>query len=345
MPAPSAAPRPAEKPRAAEEVSQSPPPLTSNRQTRSDRFTELIESRQRGLGLAALALVVAAGLGAFHALEPGHGKTIVAAYLVGARGTGRHAVILGCIVTASHTMGVYALGLVTLYASRYVLPERLYPWLGILSGATIAALGLALFWRRFAGSAIGTSDALADSHAHAHGNHVHAHSHVAHGHPHTHGHSHPGARTLVEDGSPHSDAVGHAHLEAAEGRDEPHHHGPIGHGHTHVPAGERVSLRELFALGITGGIVPCPAALVVLLSALSLGRVGFGLLLIAAFSVGLAAVLVAIGLLMVYARRFMSRMRGDGPIVTRWLPLTSAAVMTVLGIAIALQALATAVKL
>ena len=91
--------------------------------------------------------------------------------------------------------------------------------------------------------------------------------------------------------------------------------------------------------------MPCPAALVVLLSALSLGRVAFGLLLIAAFSIGLAGVLVAIGLLMVYARRFMSRVRADGPIVTRWLPLTSAAVMTVLGLAIAMQALVTAVKL
>lgn len=97
--------------------------------------------------------------------------------------------------------------------------------------------------------------------------------------------------------------------------------------------------RALLALGVTGGIVPCPAALVVLLSAVALRRVGFGLFLIVAFSVGLAAVLIAIGLLMVYARRAMARFQGDGPLVRRWLPLTSAAVITVLGVGIAVQAL------
>jgi nickel/cobalt transporter (NicO) family protein len=103
-----------------------------------------------------------------------------------------------------------------------------------------------------------------------------------------------------------------------------------------------VSLRELFALGITGGIVPCPAALVVLLSAVALRRVGFGLFLIVAFSMGLAAVLIAIGMLMVYAARMMARVEADGPWITRWLPLTSSAVMTLLGMAIAVQALLSA---
>jgi ABC-type nickel/cobalt efflux system permease component RcnA len=92
------------------------------------------------------------------------------------------------------------------------------------------------------------------------------------------------------------------------------------------------------ALGVTGGIVSCPAALVVLLSALSLHRVSFGLLLIVAFSVGLAVVLIAIGLLMVYAQRFMSRFQGEGAMITRWLPLTSAAVITAFGVAIVVQA-------
>jgi ABC-type nickel/cobalt efflux system permease component RcnA len=102
-----------------------------------------------------------------------------------------------------------------------------------------------------------------------------------------------------------------------------------------------VSLRALFALGISGGIIPCPAALVVLLSALSMRRVGFGLILIVAFSVGLAAVLVVIGVLMVYARRLMSRFREDGPWIHRWLPLTSSAVMMLLGLGIAAQAVTT----
>jgi len=100
-----------------------------------------------------------------------------------------------------------------------------------------------------------------------------------------------------------------------------------------------VSLSSLVALGVTGGIVPCPAAVVVLLSALSLNRVGFGLVLIVAFSVGLAAVLITIGVLMVYARRLMSRFHGDGPLIQRWLPLASSAAITVFGLSIAAQAL------
>ena len=106
-----------------------------------------------------------------------------------------------------------------------------------------------------------------------------------------------------------------------------------------MPSGATVSFRELLTLGLTGGIVPCPAALVVLLSAVALHRVGFGLFLIVAFSVGLAAVLIAIGLLMVYARRLMASVTGTGPMITRWLPLTSSATITVLGVAIAAQAL------
>ena len=106
-----------------------------------------------------------------------------------------------------------------------------------------------------------------------------------------------------------------------------------------APSREKVSYRALLALGVTGGMVPCPAALVVLLSAVALRRVGFGLFLILAFSVGLAAVLIAVGLLMVYAGRFMSRLKGEGPLVTRWLPLASAAFITVLGLIITVRAL------
>src|SRR5262249_38813276 len=117
-----------------------PPPtalplLTASRQTTPrNAFTELMTTSQLSFGIVCLALAVAAGLGAFHALEPGHGKTMVAAYLVGTRGTARDALYLGLIVTATHTAGVYLLGAVTLYASHYVVPERLYPWMGVVSG-------------------------------------------------------------------------------------------------------------------------------------------------------------------------------------------------------------------
>lgn len=287
------------------------PVLEANKQrTPRSAFTEVMSTKELSVGAILIALLVAGGLGAFHALEPGHGKTVVAAYLVGAHGTAWHAVWLGLIVTASHTAGVYLLGAVTLYASRYVVPERLYPWLGLVSGLAIAGLGFTLFLRRYAEA----TSPHADDHAHDHGHPPH------HGHVHHHGsiaHSHG------PDQEPGDVQAGHHH---------PHHHEPSG----------RVSLAGLVTLGVTGGIVPCPAALVVLLSALSLNRVGFGLLLIVAFSVGLAAVLIAIGMLMVFARRFMARFQGEGPLITRWLPLTSSAVITLLGLGIAVQALVTA---
>jgi ABC-type nickel/cobalt efflux system permease component RcnA len=292
----------------------SAPLLQANQQaTPRNVFTELVATPQLSPGIICLALAGAVGLGAFHALEPGHGKTVVAAYLVGTRGTARHALSLGLIVTATHTAGVYLLGVVTLYASRYVVPERLYPWLGFLSGLIIAGVGCALFLRRYAGG--GTTHTHGHTHAPGH-TYAYAHGHT-HGHTHTHPHSHH--HDLAPD--PASVHVSGAH-----------------HQHHSRPA-ETVSFRALLALGVTGGIVPCPAALVVLLSAIALQRTGFGLLLIIAFSVGLATVLIAIGLLMVYARRFMSRFQGEGLLITRWLPLTSAAIITVLGMAMVMQAL------
>ena len=120
--------------------------------TPRSRFTELI-STQGKLSFWVLfsAALIAAGLGALHALEPGHGKTIVAAYLVGSRGTARHAVLLGIVVTAAHTAGVYLLGALTLYASRYIVPEQLYPWLGAISGLSVAGLGIFIFLRHWTG--------------------------------------------------------------------------------------------------------------------------------------------------------------------------------------------------
>jgi len=277
--------------------------MEPNRQaTPRSRFTELIASRQLGIGIIVLAGIVAAGLGALHALEPGHGKTIVAAYLVGSRGTASQAMFLGLIVTASHTIGVYLLGGITLWAQRYIVPEQVYPVLGVLSGLIIAALGFYLFLQRYVGVAVGLS-----------------HSHVGFVHSH---------RSLLgfSDSAGESEARDHAAeirvvTERADRMDK------------------RVPLRELLALGITGGIIPCPAALVVLLSAVALHRIGFGLFLILSFSLGLAAVLMVMGLLMVFARNFMSRFRNEGPLFIRWLPMASAVVMSVLGFGIAAKAL------
>ena len=269
--------------------------------TPRSRFTDLISSQDRlSIWVLLSAALIAAGLGALHALEPGHGKTIVAAYLVGSRGTARHAVLLGFVVTAAHTAGVYLVGIVTLYASRYIVPEQLYPWLGAISGLSVTGLGIFIFLKHLTGES--------GEHSHAPG--------IQHSHWFL---SMFKQRPLEESTATNSAA---SLLGKAETRG--------------------VLLRELCVLGITGGIVPCPAALVVLLSAFSLHRIGFGLFLITAFSVGLAGVLVIVGLTMVYTKRFMaSRMQSERSLV-RYLPLLSSAFMVVLGVGIAVSAFASA---
>jgi nickel/cobalt exporter len=257
--------------------------LKPNQQaTPRNAFTELMATKQFGFGIVLLSAIIAAGLGALHALEPGHGKTIVAAYLVGSTGTARHALLLGLVVTISHTAGIYLLGGVTLYAQRYVLPDRIYPFLGVLSGILIAGMGCFLFLQRLLGGQF-------------------AHSH----------------RTDI------ADSTQRPTTEKPSRRD-------------------RVSARQLLVLGVTGGMAPCPAALVVLLSAVALHRTGFGLFLIVAFSIGLAAVLIVMGFLAVYAGRMMSRLPFEAPLVQRWLPMASALMISVLGCGIAARGLTAA---
>jgi ABC-type nickel/cobalt efflux system permease component RcnA len=265
-----------------------PKPVAAQvRTTPRSRFTQLISTQaQLSFWVLFSAALIAAGLGALHALEPGHGKTVVAAYLVGSRGTARHAVLLGIVVTAAHTAGVYLLGAATLYASRYIVPEQLYPWLGSISGLSVAGLGIFIFLRHWTGES--------GEHSHASGE-QHSHWFLA----------------MFKPAAP------------AEPKIE-----------------RTLSLRELCMLGITGGIVPCPAALVVLLSAFSLHRIGFGLFLITAFSFGLAAVLVIVGLTMVYAKRVMSTRVRAGSAALRYLPFLSSAFMVLLGVGITTSAVA-----
>jgi ABC-type nickel/cobalt efflux system permease component RcnA len=236
---------------------------------RGDRFTDLVSAHRLTAGVVALSLLIAFALGGLHALSPGHGKTVVAAYLVGSRGTARHALLLGAVVTASHTIGVFLLGIVTLALSKAIVPEKLYPAIQLLSGLTIVAIGASLFVRRWRRRA-----------------------------PEEHGHSHA---IEVPESAPTASA--------------------------------------LLALGVSGGILPCPSALVVLLSAIALHRVGFGLVLIVAFSAGLAAVLSGIGILVVRAGRFLSRFDAAGGWARRRLPAFSALLIGLLGAAIAVRAL------
>jgi ABC-type nickel/cobalt efflux system permease component RcnA len=195
----------------------------------SDGFAGLFEDAASGEGVLVLLLLAAFGWGALHALSPGHGKAMVAAYLVGTRGTARHAIALGGTVTVTHTIGVFALGVVTLALSQYVLPEDLYPWLTLTSGLLVVAVGASVLRARM--------------------------------------------------------------------RKARHHH----HHHHH----HDLTWKGLLGMGTAAGLIPCPSALVVLLAAISQHEVALGLVLITAFSLGLAATLTGLGLVVVSARKWI----------------------------------------
>ena len=214
------------------------------------------------------SLAAALFWGAAHALSPGHGKTIITAYLVGQRGTPRHAALLGLIVTITHTIGVFGLGLVTLALSQFIVPDRLYPWLNLVSGLLVVAIGASVLRSR-----------------------------LRRRQPRKHHHH--------------------------------HHHATARRGHEHS--------RSLFAVGVSGGLLPCPSALVVLLAAISLHRVAFGLLLILAFSAGLALTITGIGLAAVLARTAFRRVSFEGRLV-RLLPAASALVILAAGVAMTFRA-------
>jgi len=272
-----------------------------------DRLAALVGSGTLTPSLVVLALLIAFGLGAFHALSPGHGKALVAAWLVGARGTMRHAVLLGVVVTLTHTAGVFALGGVTLGLSRWIMPDRVLPWLELASGLLVVAIGAGMAVQRWRGA------------------------------------GHPSARAPVTlEGARFSVASDRPALVRLDdhGHDH-HHHGLFGgaHGHSHAPPPGPISLRSLVALGVSGGLVPCPSALVVLLSAIAFNRVGLGLGLILAFSLGLASVLSVVGVLVVRGARLLERVRGFER-WGRWLPAASALLVTVLGVALSVKAVA-----
>jgi len=305
-----------------------PQSVSSLAGSRSDAFTQLITLQNPTLPAILFALLVSFVWGAMHAMTPGHGKTIVGAYLVGSRGTLKHALYLGLTTTITHTLGVFALGLITLFAAQFIVPEQLYPWMSLLSGLFVVGIGLNLLASRyksfgpgvglsrfkagFAGSKQSYSPVFQHTHAEGVGHPYRYVLNSSREHTHTHDHG---------PGHPH----GHDHAD-----------------HSHLPpgaVGEPVTWRSLLALGISGGLLPCPSALVVLLGAIALNRIGFGLVLVLAFSLGLAGTLTAIGMLFIYAGRLFDRFPSQGKII-RLLPVVSALFVSVIGIAISIKALA-----
>ena len=287
--------------------------------TEGDKLKDFIR-RPLSLKLVVVALVISAVLGGLHALTPGHGKAVVAAYLVASKGRVIDAVFLGLVVTFTHTASVIALGLVALFGSKYFLPEDIAPWLSVASGLLIAILGLWLFTRNF------RQYKQRQSVSHSHGATSHTHDH-----PHDHGHHHHHNDHHHDHGHHHHDPP-HDHSHGPHH----HHHGDDGHSHSHVP--DRAGFWGLLSLGISGGIVPCIDALVGLLFAISINRIVWGLVILCAFSVGLAAVLVAIGVLMVLAKPLIDRFTGEGIWLQR-LPIFSAIVVVALGTVLMVKAL------
>ncbi len=222
-----------------------------------DGLTKAFADAAAGRGVLIVLLLTAFAWGAIHALSPGHGKAMVAAYLVGTRGTARHAVALGATVTATHTIGVFALGAVALLLSQYVLPEQLYPWLNLASAALVLVVGGAVLRSRF--------------------------------------------------------------------RAAKHHH----HHHHH----HDLSWRGIVGMGTAAGLIPCPSALVVLLGAVAQEEIALGMLLVAAFSAGLAATLTMLGLAVVRAARLPLPGR-----VTAALPTLSALLIVGVGVVLTVQA-------
>jgi nickel/cobalt exporter len=289
-----------------------------------DYLARLLHQGEISWGVLLAGMAVAFALGAIHALSPGHGKTIVAAYLVGTRGTPRHAIFLGGMVTFTHTISVFLLGLATLFLSQYVLPDKISNVLGVISGIAIVWIGAALFYKRLR-IARGHGHSHAQGHEHDHhaqdqehhDDHAHHHPHEHHHHGQEHSHAH-------EHGNAHDHLHTHAHPHT-------HDHGD-GHSHSHVPEGE-ISLGSLIALGASGGLVPCPSAMVLLLSAIALGRVGLGLTLLVAFSLGLAGVLMGIGLAVLYAKHLLPDSRkASQHAAFRLIPVASAAVIVCVGV-------------
>lgn len=292
-----------------------------------DALTGLLHQQQITPWMIAAGLGIAFVLGAAHALTPGHGKTIVAAYLVGARGTLKHAAFLGGMVTFTHTVSVFLLGLATLFLFHYVVPQNVTQVLGAISGLSIIAIGGWMLYQRLRGASHTHFPDHDHDHSHDH-THEHAHAHAhdhshGHTHEHHHHHDHPHDHTHAHE---HTHAHDHSHAQS-DVHSHGHSHGPG--GHTHMP--DEISWSGLVALGASGGLVPCESALVLLLTAIALRRVGLGLFLLISFSLGLALVLMAIGVLVIYAKNLLPKSSGGSPLF-RWVPVASAAVVMLLGV-------------
>ncbi|MEG3967533.1 sulfite exporter TauE/SafE family protein [Microcoleus sp. T2B6] len=276
-----------------------------------------------------LAVAGAFAWGCVHAMSPGHGKTIVGAYLVGSRATPLHALFLAATTTITHTAGVFAVGGITLFASNLIDPEKLDPWLSLISGLLVAFIGFNLLLSKIKTRLVVRTEVIKKIQTQIFNKNWFLRSKVL-----TAECEEP--VNLLSRGSwerefkPVKPDISHHY----------HHHGD-GRIHSHLPPGtdgSPITWKSLLALGISGGLLPCPSALVMLLSASALGNVGLGMTLVVAFSLGLALVLSAIGLILVYAKRNFDKLPKQITAV-KFLPAISAMFVMFLGLGITGQAM------
>ncbi|ULO24886.1 nickel/cobalt efflux transporter [Methylocystis sp. SB2] len=296
-------------------------------------MSDLTEVFRAGAANAWIFAPSAVALGALHGLEPGHSKTMMAAFIVAVRGTVAQAVLLGLAATISHTAIVWAVALTGLYLGAQLNVEANEPYLQIVSGVLIIAVALWMIWRSWRDIAAkgavtaaaceggllpaGASAAHDHSHngAHVHG-HVHEHVHVHDGGvPHSHQEEEFESELLDVDPTVYADAHEREHALDIERRF----------------ASRRVTTGQIILFGLTGGLIPCPASITVLLLCLQVGRIGLGALLVLCFSVGLALTLVLVGVAAALGMRHAaSRWPGLEALASR-APYVSGAIVAAVG--------------
>ncbi|MET9558380.1 nickel transporter [Streptomyces sp. NPDC006645] len=298
-----------------------PGPVTAALDKVSGTFDSLVGTRELTVPVGLLALLLAVVLGASHAAMPGHGKTIMAAYLAGRRGTPRDAVTVGATVTLTHTAGVLTLGLLLPVATT-LAGETVLTWLGLASGLLVTGIGLWLLRSAVRGK---------PTHGHHHHHHHHHHHDHDHDHPHPEAHPEPEPHPHGADGSSAVAVLTPVHTEP--------------HTHTHPAAATRGGL---IGMGIAGGLVPSPSALVVLLGAVALGRTAFGVLLVLGYGLGMAGTLTLAGLLLVRLRDRVERSTRAAAAtrwkglrkLARWGPVATSTLVLLVGVGLTLRAAA-----
>jgi nickel/cobalt transporter (NicO) family protein len=299
---------------------------------------------QQGATAAWLYLPTAVLLGALHGLEPGHSKTMMAAFIIAVRGTVMQAVLLGLCATFSHTLIVWVVALGGMYLWQGVDAESFEPYLQVASAVLIIGIALWMLWRtrreqqgaHEQGHGHGQGHPHSHAHEHAHV-HQHAHDHGdAHGHPHAHDHGH----------GDHGHGVHiHSHGER-HGLDLPSDEPLDAHALAHANdirrrfANRNVTTGQIVMFGLTGGLVPCGAAVTVLLLCLQTGRFLLGVALVLCFSIGLALTLVAVGAAAAFgAQHAAKRLPWFGTLATT-APYLSSALILVLGLYVGYEGIA-----